>query len=173
MCIRTRAVETWPFERILRDQLDEDLRPMLAQGVVALRKHAHLHAFDINLEKRDRKGGNEGASSAIRSSRRRSLTRSPAAAAAAGPGMMWLAPMLPSCSSRKAIAPTTSVSLMPTGTTVVRSPKRSRRCCAAESDEGGVGLNRHDVVGTETTKEHGVVADVAAHVEVDPHSVLP
>ena len=34
--------------------------------------------------------------------------------------------------------------------------------------KAGVGLNRHDVVGTETTKEHGVVADVAAHVEVDP-----
>jgi len=33
--------------------------------------------------------------------------------------------------------------------------------------QAGVGLNRHDVVGTETTEKHGVVADVAAHVEVN------
>src|SRR4029453_12813346 len=34
--------------------------------------------------------------------------------------------------------------------------------------KAGVGLNRHHVVRTEKTKEHGVVADVAAHIEVDP-----
>ena len=47
-------------ERLLRDQLDEDLRPVLAQQRRSAAQHAHLHAFHVDLEKRDWKGGQRG-----------------------------------------------------------------------------------------------------------------
>src|SRR4030095_15388526 len=49
-------------------------------------------------------------------------------------------------------------------------PSQSVRVDVAPQNrmQAGVGLNRHDVVGTKTPEKPRGVADVAAHVEVDP-----
>ena len=153
-------------ERLLRDQLDEDLRPVLAQQRRSAAQHAHLHAFHVDLEKRDWKGGQRGRQfseqivespklDALAGRRRRArydVARADVAVVLVAQGHH---------AGRVGVADADGYDGGPLAQGVrVEVPSQDRV-------KAGIGLDRHDVVGAEAAEEHGVVADVAADVEVD------
>ena len=165
-CVSERAQQRRSVgDRLVGDQLDEDLRLVLAQQRAGAAQHSHLHAFHVDLEKCDWKAWQRGrkfGDQIIETPQRDGLAgcrgRARYDVARADVAIVFIA------QGHRAAALGIADADRHNDGPVAQSVGVD--VALQDRVKAWIGLDRHDMIGAEEAEEHRVVANVATHVEV-------